>query len=158
MKISKNTLFKILATVSIVYLFPLFNEIGGVGGELIKIILTLLTIGIVWKGNKNPFSFKGRITRTEYVMSLILWSIALAITVKLTKPFILLIIPVIWFALAQMVKRGHDFGMHGFASVIVSLLPLINLILVFHSGDEGANEYGENPRNPSNNNTKNLKP
>jgi uncharacterized membrane protein YhaH (DUF805 family) len=66
---------------------------------------------------KNPFSFKGRITRTEYGISLLLNIIvvlSIILYYKETNYIIFILIPVdIWFFNAQYVKRCHDFGKSG---------------------------------------------
>ena len=54
----------------------------------------------------------------------------------------IVIIPAAWFAIAQGWKRSHDAGWHG----IITLIPYVNFVLLFVSGDEGANKYGPNPR------------
>jgi uncharacterized membrane protein YhaH (DUF805 family) len=98
---------------------------------------------------KAPFSFSGRITRTEYLLSglvsLVVYAMGLGIMLgagDAAAVGVIFIIPVIWFALAQGWKRSHDAGWHG----IVAMIPYVNLVLLFVSGDKGANAYGPNPR------------
>lgn len=98
---------------------------------------------------KAPFSFSGRITRTEYLVSglvfLVIYALALSIifTERDAGPIgALMMIPAIWFALAQGWKRSHDAGWHG----IIAMIPYVNLVLLFVSGDQGTNAYGPNPR------------
>ena len=66
---------------------------------------------------KNPFSFKGRIRRTEYGLSLIIYAIPVTILNVMAETdtsggsaFIALIlyIPLVWFGWAQGAKRCHD--------------------------------------------------
>lgn len=98
---------------------------------------------------KAPFSFNGRITRTEYLVSglISLFAYAMGFGIMLgagdgAAIGVIILIPVIWFALAQGWKRSHDAGWHG----IVAMIPYVNLVLLFVSGDQGANAYGPNPR------------
>ena len=98
---------------------------------------------------KAPFSFNGRITRTEYfvsgLLSLFVYAIGFGILVgagDAAAAGMIILIPVIWFALAQGWKRSHDAGWHG----IIAMIPYVNLVLLFVSGDKGTNAYGLNPR------------
>ena len=98
---------------------------------------------------KAPFSFTGRISRTEYFLSglfsLIIYAIGIGMMAgagDVGAVGVIIIIPVAWFALAQGWKRSHDAGWHG----IVALIPYVNFVLIFVSGDKGANAYGPNPR------------
>ncbi len=98
---------------------------------------------------KAPFSFSGRITRTEYLVSsmifLVLYGMGCIVIVSAgdAAPLAaIVIIPAAWFAIAQGWKRSHDAGWHG----IITLIPYVNFVLLFVSGDEGANKYGPNPR------------
>lgn len=101
---------------------------------------------------KRPFSFKGRIRRLEYGISFIIyfvWYIIFEIAAvspnlsQGTAIFLLItIIPAIWFVWAQSCKRCHDRGNSGW----YQLIPFYFLILLFGEGDEGVNEYGDNPK------------
>lgn len=98
---------------------------------------------------KAPFSFSGRITRTEYFVSGLIALFAYAMGFGIMAGAgdaaavgVIILIPVIWFALAQGWKRSHDAGWHG----IVAMIPYVNFVLIFVSGDKGANAYGPNPR------------
>lgn len=98
---------------------------------------------------KAPFSFSGRITRTEYLLSglILLVTYALALSIMFSDvgaaPIgVLVMIPGIWFAVAQGWKRSQDAGWHG----VVAIIPYVNFVLLFVSGDQGANAYGPNPR------------
>jgi hypothetical protein len=51
-------------------------------------------------------------------------------------------LPGLWFLAAQGWKRSHDAGWHG----IISIIPYVNFVLLFVSGDAGTNKYGPNPR------------
>jgi uncharacterized membrane protein YhaH (DUF805 family) len=97
---------------------------------------------------KNIFSFNGRIRRTEYGISLIIYFVCyliielLANGVSGNKIFFLFLIPVIWFIWAQGAKRCHDIGKSGWWQII----PFYGLWMLFENGMIGINEYGENPK------------
>lgn len=101
---------------------------------------------------KRPFSFSGRIRRLEYGLSFLLyyaWYIILTVAGEsnnMTQDmaiFILIsVIPMIWFLWAQGAKRCHDRGNSGW----YQLIPFYFFVLIFGSGDEGDNEYGDCPK------------
>ena len=106
----------------------------------------------------NPFSFKGRIRRTEYGISMIIcFFVNLCLNVLvgvlcsgssessgiLVFYMILLLIPYLWFVWAQGAKRCHDRGNSGF----YQLIPFYGFWLLFAEGDSVANKYGANPKN-----------
>lgn len=106
---------------------------------------------------KNPFSFVGRIRRTEYGVSIIIYSISYTILVLLLAltgmdedALVVLsyvcLIPFLWFLYAQGAKRCHDLGHSGWWQ----LIPFYGLWMLFQDGQLGENEYGENPKNNSN--------
>jgi uncharacterized membrane protein YhaH (DUF805 family) len=88
-----------------------------------------------------PFSFKGRIRRMEYGLSIIIYSISYGIVMAMIENFsfvALAIIPLIWFMLAQGAKRCHDRGNSGWFQII----PFYSLWMLFAEGDQQANSYG----------------
>ena len=98
----------------------------------------------------NPFSFDGRIRRTEYGVSLIiyfvLYMLVLAImeSVDATAILGLANIPMLWFLWAQGAKRCHDIGHSGWYQII----PFYVIWLIFGKGEFGlVNKYGTNPKN-----------
>lgn len=101
---------------------------------------------------KRPFSFNGRIRRLEYGISFIIyfiWYVVVDVMPKTSDPspaasiFILVsFIPMIWFLWAQNAKRCHDRGNSGW----YQLIPFYFFVLLFGDGDEGENEYGDNPK------------
>ena len=101
---------------------------------------------------KRPFSFNGRIRRLEYGISFIIYFIWYAVINAMSKSsdpspaasiFILIsFIPMIWFLWAQSAKRCHDRGNSGW----YQLIPFYFLVLLFGDGEEGENEYGDNPK------------
>lgn len=100
---------------------------------------------------QNPFSFYGRIRRLEYGLSLIIVQVFFLIYNVLVQLFItsdnyilflLLLIPVYWFLLAQGIKRCHDRGNSGW----YVLIPFYGLWLIFADGEYGENWYGPNPK------------
>ena len=101
---------------------------------------------------KRPFSFEGRIRRLEYGLSFIIYFVwyvifeVAAVSPNLSQGaaiFLLItIIPAVWFVWAQSCKRCHDRGNSGW----YQLIPFYFLVLLFGDGDEGENEYGDNPK------------
>jgi uncharacterized membrane protein YhaH (DUF805 family) len=108
---------------------------------------------------KTPFSFEGRIRRTEYGISLIVYVIfAVFLNVlpsamesgsgaaSITSIVLLvLLIPMLWLLYAQGAKRCHDLGRSGWWQ----LIPFYVFVLLFTDGVEGSNEYGPNPKSDS---------
>lgn len=99
---------------------------------------------------KAPFSFSGRIRRTEYGISLIINSILnffLTAIIGSTNGdaaiLLVLYIPMLWFIWAQGAKRSHDRGNSGW----YQLIPFYPLVLLFGEGEIGPNRYGEDPKN-----------
>lgn len=95
----------------------------------------------------NLFSFEGRIRRTDYCLSLLLYFIASFIleqSIITTQNEILglLYIPLLWYLWAQGAKRCHDVGRNGWWQII----PFYILYLMFGEGQEGSNDYGRNPK------------
>lgn len=108
----------------------------------------------------RPFSLKGRIRRSEYGLSVILYSVLAVIlqtimaaivsstpSDKSAAPVLILVLllPYImlwWFMVAQGAKRCHDMGHSGW----YQLIPFYGLLMLFMNGDKGTNEYGDNPK------------
>lgn len=101
---------------------------------------------------KRPFSFHGRIRRTEYGISFIvyfIWAVILNaatasndISEGLAIFLIVTYVPMIWFLWAQNCKRCHDRGNSGW----YQLIPFYFFVLLFGDGEEGTNDYGDNPK------------
>lgn len=101
---------------------------------------------------KRPFSFSGRIRRTEYGISFIIYLIWYLIinvmsnssSVSLEAGIFALVscIPMIWFLWAQNCKRCHDRGNSGW----YQLIPFYFFVLLFGDGEKGRNEYGDSPK------------
>lgn len=102
---------------------------------------------------KNPFSFDGRIRRTEYGLSYLIYIIVglpfdlyydntydPSLTVSII--FLIILIPLLWFILAQRAKRCHDRGNSGWFQII----PFYIFWMIFADSDNGENEYGSNPK------------
>jgi uncharacterized membrane protein YhaH (DUF805 family) len=104
---------------------------------------------------KAPFSFKGRIRRTEYLISLLIYFFVVMLFSFFTTSFtardnangsgvllLIVIIPCLFFMLAQGVKRSHDLGNSGW----FLLIPFYGLWLLFANSEVGKNKYGPNPK------------
>ena len=104
---------------------------------------------------KAPFSFSGRIRRTEYGLSILIYFFAILIMSFAAGAFssannsalggllvIVLFLPLVFFMLAQGVKRSHDLGNSGW----FILIPFYGLWLLFAESKHGMNEYGPNPK------------
>lgn len=101
---------------------------------------------------KRLFSFNGRIRRTEYGLSYIvyiIWYALMRINNSTQDPDLLFslillaaAIPVYWLVLAQGAKRCHDVGRNGWWQ----LIPFYPLYLIFGEGVQGSNEYGPDPK------------
>jgi len=70
---------------------------------------------------QSPFSFDGRIRRTEFGISLIIYLICYAILMGILSSksdgigiLGIAFIPMVWFLWAQGAKRCHDLGKSGF--------------------------------------------
>jgi uncharacterized membrane protein YhaH (DUF805 family) len=105
----------------------------------------------------NPFSFEGRIRRTEYGLSLLIAAVGRVALVMMllgaargenVGPFYFILqLPILWFMFAQGAKRCHDVGLNGW----YQLIPFFPLYLIFGDGHSSENEYGVNPKiKPSN--------
>lgn len=113
---------------------------------------------------KAPFSFNGRIRRLEYGLSYLIYLVfALPFNIYLRMSensyegpsgtvlaiFFILMIPFLWFMLAQGAKRCHDRGNSGW----FQLIPFYGLWMLFADGENGPNEYGPNPKGQGNYNS-----
>ncbi|HSZ71736.1 MAG TPA: DUF805 domain-containing protein [Cytophagaceae bacterium] len=91
---------------------------------------------------KAPFSFNGRIRRTEYVITFFIYVIMAFIintSVEMYPFLILIYIPLLWILWAQGAKRCHDLNKNGWYQII----PLFFLVLIFSRGDNGPNKYDD---------------
>lgn len=99
---------------------------------------------------KHPFSFDGRIRRTEYGLTFIIYIVAYFIILALIgteSPVgaivaMVALIPLVWFLWAQGAKRCHDIDRSGW----MQLIPFYFFVLLFQDGQTGRNEYGTNPK------------
>jgi len=97
---------------------------------------------------KAPFSFTGRIRRTEYGISYLVYFVLLGIIAGITEAspgasfLAIAYIPMLWFLFAQGAKRCHDRGHTGWFQII----PFYVFWMLFADGKYGPNEYGPNPK------------
>ena len=100
---------------------------------------------------RRPFSFKGRIRRTEFCISYLIYLVyylpmSLMEESDINEGFaviwLLLLIPMIWFLLAQGTKRCHDRNNSGWYQII----PFYGFWMLFAEGDSDENDYGKSPK------------
>lgn len=90
---------------------------------------------------KRSFSFKGRIRRTEFGLSYLIYLIWYIVFISIVEQYdakpvyilfaILSIVTASWFILAQCTKRCHDRGNSGWYQII----PFYYIIMLFGGGD-----------------------
>lgn len=104
----------------------------------------------------KPFSFEGRIRRTEYGLSYLIYlaiyfgtTILMETDESFSIVFLIVAIPLFWFLFAQGAKRCHDRGNSGWYQII----PFYGLWMLFGESDYGPNEYGDNPKGQGNHNS-----
>jgi len=97
---------------------------------------------------QKPFSFEGRIRRTEYGISIIIYVVIAIIINSIGAigkgPVIVYIayIPLFWFLFAQGAKRCHDRSNSGWYQII----PFYVFWMIFADSNYGINEYGLNSK------------
>lgn len=109
----------------------------------------------------NLFSFKGRITRTEYILSTIVSNLILIIAYLFIRNYkhsslllLFIFVSYLWFSISQKTKRCHDLNHSG----IMQIIPFYGFVLLFGEGTEGPyNNYGINPRVKENDDKKQTK-
>ncbi|WP_017733024.1 DUF805 domain-containing protein [Nafulsella turpanensis] len=99
----------------------------------------------------NPFSFKGRIRRTEYGLSMIIYIIPAVFLNALVESdpsgafaliALIFYVPLLWFIWAQGAKRCHDRNNSGWFQII----PFYGFWMLFAVGDKGGNDFGTDPK------------
>ncbi len=110
---------------------------------------------------KRPFSFRGRIRRTEYWVSVMLYwflFIFIAETINnnpgnnIALVALAMLIALLWFIIAQSSKRCHDLGRTAFWMFI----PFYFIRMLFIEGGVRKNKYGDNPKGPNDRRLKGL--
>jgi uncharacterized membrane protein YhaH (DUF805 family) len=96
-----------------------------------------------------PFSFNGRIRRTEYGITCLIYFVYYFILrfmapgeTALAIVGVILLVPMIWLFWAEGAKRCHDLGRSGWYQVI----PFYIFVMLFQEGYPGPNEYGDDPK------------
>jgi uncharacterized membrane protein YhaH (DUF805 family) len=93
----------------------------------------------------SPFSFEGRIRRTEYGISFLIYCFvyaAFSSSIEENSSVALILLPLLWFFIAQGAKRCHDRGNSGW----FQLIPFYFFWMIFAEGDPHENEYGSSPK------------
>ncbi len=97
------------------------------------------------------FSFKGRIRRLEYGLTMLayyLWSLPMDVMTEDQIPptyaiiYLATILPILWILFAQGAKRCHDRGNSGW----YQLIPFYGFWMLFADSESGKNKYGECPK------------
>lgn len=101
---------------------------------------------------RYPFSFEGRIGRTQYAITYAAYIGCSLIIQELMEEnegsfLIILFIPALWILFAQGSKRCHDLGKSGGWQVI----PFYVFWMLFQKGDPGVNKYGWPNSHPKDN-------
>jgi uncharacterized membrane protein YhaH (DUF805 family) len=100
---------------------------------------------------KKPFSFEGRIRRTEFGISYIIYFALYVLLfgfvevlefIPISYVAYVLFIPVLWFILAQGAKRCHDRDNSGWYQFI----PFYLLWMFFADSNLGGNDYAPNAK------------
>ena len=100
----------------------------------------------------NPLSFEGRIRRTEFLISLLIYILGVILLNFFIKEqsniggitiISLGFVPLHWFFWAQSTKRCHDVGVSGWYQII----PFYTIWMLLAGGNSEKNKYGDNPRN-----------
>jgi uncharacterized membrane protein YhaH (DUF805 family) len=108
---------------------------------------------------RNPFSFEGRIRRTEFGITVAIFFVVFIVlnmllggnspTIMAQTAHSIFNIGLLWFLVAQMVKRFHDMGKNWWW-ILFLLIPIWNLyvlaLLFFKPTNNEADKYGDNPR------------
>ncbi|WP_347373267.1 DUF805 domain-containing protein [Aequorivita sp. Q41] len=98
---------------------------------------------------KNSFSFNGRIRRTEFGISYILFLVFIYGFIALMEvlnmggyQLFIILGAAYWFQFSQGAKRCHDLGNNGFYQII----PFYIFVLLFSEGQNRNNKYGPDPK------------
>ena len=101
---------------------------------------------------QQPFSFDGRIRRSEFGISYIIYFVIaviieiIAVAGGVAEVVYIAYIPAIWFLFAQGSKRCHDRGNSGWYQII----PFYGLWMLFGDSEKVTNQYGPNPKGINN--------
>jgi len=93
---------------------------------------------------KNPFSFNGRIRRTEFAISFFIYLVVYFTLLTFIdgaggyKVLVLIYIPIVWFLWAQGAKRCHDLNKSGWWQII----PFYGFWMLFQPSVDLYNQYG----------------
>jgi uncharacterized membrane protein YhaH (DUF805 family) len=96
----------------------------------------------------NLFSFSGRIRRAEYAVSCVAYLLCYYFIWGMDEGRgggaveVMLVAPMLWFAIAQGAKRCHDIDKSGWWQ----LIPFYIFLLLFQKGNVGVNQYGRDPK------------
>lgn len=96
---------------------------------------------------KNLFSLKGRIRRTEFVLSFIIYFFGMVVIGNIVKNtdeglWVVFYLVLLFFLITQSAKRCHDMNNSGW----FILVPFYVLWMIFKEGTPGDNSYGSDPK------------
>lgn len=104
---------------------------------------------------KAPFSSNGRIRRTEYCLSIVIYFIIVGMCkfiairceqIGISSYFTKYLIPIFYIGTSIFIiqagrKRCHDLSNSG----LYQFIPFYLFLMIFTEGNNGANRFGENP-------------
>ena len=106
---------------------------------------------------KRLLTAKGRLNRTEFIAYSFMYNIALysfAFLFQYTPNIILyiaetiILILYLYFFLSLLIMRVHDYNEKAWY-ILLAIIPILNIYVMFQSGDPCPNQYGIQPNKPS---------
>lgn len=107
---------------------------------------------------KRLLTAKGRLNRTEFIAYTFIYNIALysiLFPFQYTPSIILYIagtiifILYLYFFISLLIMRVHDYNEKAWY-ILLTIIPILNIYIIFQPGDPCPNQYGIQPNKPSN--------